>query len=96
MKAQPPKYHYPNVFYPPKISLSNILCYTLYSVLLLLGVHDSVVFLLGYCVVPEWLEEKLQHWEDPIIKVTQKWFLNIFSLLLNRVITGMEQASAVE
>ena len=63
---------------------------------MLLGQHDCVLSLLGYCVVPGWLEEKLQHWEDPIIKVTQKWFLNIFSLLLNQIITGMVQVSAME
>ena len=45
-------------------------------------------------MVPDWLEEKLQQWEDPIIKVTQKWFLNIVSLLLNRIIAG-EQISHV-
>ena len=49
-----------------------------------------IYLVLGYWVVPDWLEEKLQHWEDPIIKVTQKWFLNIVILLLNRIITGKQ------
>ena len=50
------------------------------------------LILLGYCVVPDWLEEKLQHWEHPIIKVCQKWFLNIITLLLNRIIAGNSTA----
>ena len=54
----------------------------------LLSLHCYYNVLLGYCVIPDWVEEKLQHWEDPIIKVTQRCFLNIVSLLLNRLATS--------
>ena len=46
------------------------------------------MLLLGYYVIPDWLEEQLQRWEDPIIKLTQQLFLNVIILVMSRLISG--------
>ena len=46
------------------------------------------MLLLGYYVIPDWLEEQLQRWEDPIIKLAQQLFLNFVGLIMSRLISG--------
>ena len=47
------------------------------------------MLLLGYYVIPDWLEEQLQRWEDPLIKLVQQLFLNLVLLVISGLISSM-------